>query len=144
MTKSDLRKQFFVFISAAGVIVAALILLLFVEPPIRRYLTVFLTSVDQDQAEVAVNLLDNFFRIIKIILWFILVVSFVRLINVLLFETLLRKTSSYEISALVRNIFTVIICLVAFLLFCKRSMRPRMKSSRRFLPARRLSASSSV
>ena len=144
MTKSDLRKQFFVFISAACVIVAALILLPFVEPPIRRYLTVFLTSVDQDQAEVAVNLLDNFFRIIKIILWFILVVSFVRLINVLLFETLLRKTSSYEISALVRNIFTVIICLVAFFIILQTQYETAYEKLAPILPARRLSASSSV
>jgi small-conductance mechanosensitive channel len=116
MTKSDLRKQFFVFISATIVIVAALILLKFIEPPIiEQYLPAFLASINQGQAEkIAFNLLYNFFRILTIILWFILVVSFVRLINVLLFETLLRKTSSYEISALVRNIFTIIICLIAF------------------------------
>nr|MDQ3374792.1 mechanosensitive ion channel family protein [Acidobacteriota bacterium] len=118
MTKSDLRKQFFVFISVAGIIIASLILLGFIELPIKGYFpaffTSFFTSVSQGQVNVAVDLLDNFFRIVKIILWLILVVTFVRFINVLLFETLLRKTSSYEISALVRNIFTIIICLVAF------------------------------
>jgi small-conductance mechanosensitive channel len=118
MTKFDLRKQFFVFISVAGIIIASLILLGFIELPIKGYFpaffTSFFTSVSQGQVNVAVDLLDNFFRIVKIILWLILVVTFVRFINVLLFETLLRKTSSYEISALVRNIFTIIICLVAF------------------------------
>ena len=116
MTKSDLRKQFFVFITVASVIIAALILLKFIEPPIiEQYLTAFLASINQGQSEkIAVNLLYTFFRIVTIILWFILVVAAVRLINILLFETLLRKTSSYEISALVRNIFTIIICLVAF------------------------------
>ena len=116
MTKSDLRKQFFVFISATIVIVAALILLKFIEPPIiEQYLPAFLASINQGQAEkIAFNLLYNFFRILTIILWFILVVAAVRLINILLFETLLRKTSSNEISALVRNIFTIIICLIAF------------------------------
>lgn len=116
MTKSDLRKQFFVFISMAGIIIAFLVLLLFIEPPIKSYFPTFFTSITQNRVsvDVAVGLLENFFSIFKIILWFILVVAFVRLINVLLFETLLRKTSSYEISALVRNIFTIIICLVAF------------------------------
>lgn len=114
MTKSDLRKQFFVFISSAGILIAFLILVNFIELPIEGYFSAFLTSVNQEQLDVFSGLFDNFFIIIKIILWFILVIAFVRFINFLLFETLLRKTSSYEISALVRNIFTIIICLVAF------------------------------
>ncbi len=114
MTKSDLRKQFFVFISVAGVLIASLILLWFIEPPITRYYSALITSVSWAQVDVAIALLDNFFRIVTIILWLSLVITFVRFINALLFETLLRKTSSYEISALVRNIFTIIICLVAF------------------------------
>ncbi len=114
MTKSDLRKQFFVFISMAGILIASLILLKFIEDPVKSYYSAFFTSVSQDQVDVAIALLYNFFRIVNIVLWLILVITFVRFINALLFETLLRKTSSYEISALVRNIFTIIICLVAF------------------------------
>jgi small-conductance mechanosensitive channel len=114
MTKSDLRRQFFVLIFVAGILIASLILVDYVKPPIERYFSALFTTVSQDQINISIELIENFFLIVKIILWFVLVVTFVRFVNTLLFETLLRKTSSYEISTLVRNIFTVIICLVAF------------------------------
>ena len=114
MAISELRKQFFIFISLGGILIASLILLPFIEPPIQKYVAAFFTSISQDQANVATELLDNFFRIVKIVFWFVLVVTFIRFINALIFGTALRKASSYELSALIRNVLTIIICLVAF------------------------------
>ena len=114
MAISELRKQFFIFVSIAGILVATLILLSFIEPLVQKYIAAFFTSVNEDQANVATELLGNFFRIIKIIFWFVLVVTFIRFINALIFGTALRKASSYEISGLIRNVLTIVICLVAF------------------------------
>lgn len=114
MAISELRKQFFIFVSIAGILAVTLILLPFIEPPTQKYIAAFFTSVNEDQANVATELLGNFFRIVKIIFWFVLVVTFIRFINALIFGTALRKASSYEISGLIRNVLTIIICLVAF------------------------------
>jgi len=116
MAISELRKQFFIFVSIGGILIAALVLLPFIEPPIQKYVAAFFTSVNQDEAAVAVavDLVDNFFRIVKIIFWFVLIVTFVRFINALIFGTALRKASSYELSGLLKNVLTIVISLVAF------------------------------
>ena len=114
MAISELRKQFFIFVSIGGISIAALVILPFVEPTIQKYVAALFSSFNREQAEVAVELLDNFFRIVKIIFWLVLVVTFLKFINAIIFGTVLRKASSYEFSGLLRNVVTIIICLVAF------------------------------
>jgi small-conductance mechanosensitive channel len=114
MAISELRKQFFIFISIGGILVLSLVTLSFIEQRVPKYIAAFFSSVNQDEAQVATELFNNFFRIIRIIFWFVLVVTFIRFINALVFGTALRKAGSYELPSLIRNVLTIIICLVAF------------------------------
>ena len=65
-------------------------------------------------SELSITLLNNFFRILKVILWFILIVAIIRFINSLIFGRALRKTSSYELTNLIRNVVVILIYIIAF------------------------------
>jgi small-conductance mechanosensitive channel len=58
-------------------------------------------------------LFEIFYRILKIVLLMTLVVAIIRLLNLLIFSTVLRS-ASYEITTLLRNVLSIIIFLVAF------------------------------
>ncbi len=114
METSKLRNKFIFFIVFAGVITLLLILFSFVEGFIKDYLTNFFDSTDRRTVETAAVLFDQLFRVLKIVLWMSLIVTIVRFVNHLVFSTALRRSSSYEISTLLRNVFSIIIYIVSF------------------------------
>ncbi len=63
--------------------------------------------------DTAVILFDNLIPILKIFLWMVLVVAFVRFLNVLIFSTIL-SSNQYEVSNLLRNVISIVIFVVAF------------------------------
>ena len=113
MNVSGLQKRFLIFIILAVTIFLALILVSFIEPTLRQYVESIFNSTDVQIRETAVNLYDNLIPIVKILLWMILVVAFVRFLNVLIFSTIL-SSSQYEVSNLLRNVISIVIFIVAF------------------------------
>jgi small-conductance mechanosensitive channel/CRP-like cAMP-binding protein len=64
--------------------------------------------------ETSVVLIVTIFHILKILLWMALVISVVRFLSLLIFETVWKTSSQSEISSLVRTVLSVIIYIVAF------------------------------
>lgn len=113
MLAAELRNRFVFFIIFAGIITLALIVIPSIEPLIKDYAAAFLGRGDGRMGATAAILLDQIFRILKIALWMSLVVAVVRFINQLVFSTAFRS-NSHEISSLLRNVFSIIIYIVAF------------------------------
>ena len=113
MNISGLQKKFLIFIVLAVTVTLALIFLKFIEPTIREYILSIFSTTDEHMGQTAVSLFDNLIPIIKILLWMILVVAFVRFLDALIFTTVL-STNQYEVSNLLRNVFTIVIFIVAF------------------------------
>ena len=65
-------------------------------------------------SETAKNLSDILFRIFKLLLWMILIVAIIGFINALIFNTVLKNTSNYELATLLRNVLSIIIYVAAF------------------------------
>lgn len=107
----NLRNKFVFFIIFAGLVTLALIVFPFIEHPVEDYVSNFLGATDGRMGATAVVLLDQIFRIVKIILWMSLIISVIRFINQLIFSTALR---SNEISSLLRNIVSIILYIVSF------------------------------
>jgi small-conductance mechanosensitive channel len=114
MNPTELRKQFLLFIVAAAVITALLIILPIIEPFLKRYVAEFFSSTEERMGATASQLFEHFLNILEIILWMALVIISVRFINSLIFGTALRKSGSYELSTLLRNVISIIIYIVAF------------------------------
>lgn len=113
MNVSGLQKKFLVLIVLAVTIILTMILLKFIEPTLKQYVGNIFSSTDKQMGETAVALFDNLISIVKILLWMVLVVAFVRFLNVLIFSTVL-SSSQYEVSNLLRNVLSIIIFVVAF------------------------------
>lgn len=62
----------------------------------------------------SVSLLENLLRIVKIILWMVLVISTVRVVIRLISETILKNASQSEIATLSRTVLSIIVYIVAF------------------------------
>lgn len=113
MESSSLRKRFVVFIAVALTVTLLLILFPFIELTLNKYVAGFFGKNDEQMGNTAVNLFDNLFSIIKIVLWMTLIVAGVRFLNYLVFSTFFRS-GQHEISNLVRNVVSVIIFIGAF------------------------------
>ena len=114
MIVSELRKKSVFFIGLAGTIILILIIFPFIELPLKNYIASFFGANDLHMGETATILLDNFLRIIKIILWMTLAISIVRFLDFLVFGAAFRGSNQYELSSLMRNVFSIIIYIVAF------------------------------
>lgn len=74
-----------------------------------------LNDTDADMmSSTTVSLVVNIFHILKIILWLALVVSIVRFVSFLIFETAFRRSGQSEISSLLKTVLSIIIYIVAF------------------------------
>jgi len=113
METSKLRNKFVFFIIFAGIITLLLILFPFVEVPIKDYIAGFFGSTDQRMGDTGAMLFDQIFRVLKIVLWMSLIISIIRFINQLVFSTAF-SSNSYEISSLLRNVFSIILYIVSF------------------------------
>lgn len=120
MDSSVIRRRFVVLLVLAVITISSLVFLSVVQAPIIEYLTRFIQLVNHDSidstqmSELASELLKNIFRILKIILWFILIVAIIRFFNSLIFSRALRSTSSYELTNLIRNVVVVLIYIISF------------------------------
>jgi small-conductance mechanosensitive channel/CRP-like cAMP-binding protein len=62
----------------------------------------------------AVSLVENVLRIVKILLWMVLVISTVRTVTRLVSEAIFTGANQSEISSLIRTVLSIIIYIVAF------------------------------
>ena len=62
----------------------------------------------------AVSLVGNFLRVVKIILWMVLVISTVRFLTRLVLRTLFKNTTQSEIASLSKTVLSIIVYIVAF------------------------------
>ena len=65
-------------------------------------------------SELSISILTNVFRLLKIILWFILVIAIIRFFNALIFNRALRNSNSYELTNLIRNVVMILLYIIAF------------------------------
>jgi small-conductance mechanosensitive channel/CRP-like cAMP-binding protein len=113
MQFSDLRNRFLFFLVFAGTITLFLIVFPFAEEPLKDYVLKLFGTTDGKMGATAVLLFEQILHIIKVILWMSLIVSIVRFANYLIFSTAFRS-NEYKISSLLRNVFSIIIYIVAF------------------------------
>lgn len=115
MENPKLRNKFIFFIVFVSAITLLLVLFSsFIEDPAKEYIAELFGSTDRRTGETAVTLFEHLFRILKIVLWMSLIVSIVRFVNRLVFSTALRRSNSYEISSLLRNVFSIIVYIISF------------------------------
>ncbi len=113
MRNSNFKKKFVFFLIFAGIVTLLLILVQFIEDSLKDYVSNFFVTTDGRMGVTAAVLFDQLLRIVKIILWMSLIVSIIRFVNYLIFSTALRS-NDYEISSLLRNVFSIILYIVAF------------------------------
>lgn len=65
------------------------------------------------------GLLSNIVLILKILLWFALIILIVRFLNSFLFRTALRGASNYELAGLIKSIVNILIYIIAFFVIFK-------------------------
>lgn len=115
MVISELRRKSLFFLTFGGIIVLILIILSFLQDDLINYsLQLFNKLSDRQYGERGLLLLDHFFRLIKIGLWLALIIAAVRYIDFLIFRAALRNSNQNELSSLLRNVFSIIIYIVAF------------------------------
>jgi len=129
MPAPDLKKKALVFVLFVGIITLLLLVLPFIEGSVREYIALhFGLVITPDGNAVASNgdnlpgkmtettvvLIATIFHILKILLWMALVITVVRFLSYLIFETVLKTSGQSEISSLVRTVLSVIIYIVAF------------------------------
>lgn len=119
MKSSDFRKQFFIFLLFAGTVTTALVVLSLVKPSLQHYVEAVFAATDAVMGSTAGLLFSQILSIFEIVLWMALVVAIVRFINSFVFGAVLRKTSSYELSNLLRNVLAIVVYIVAFFVIFK-------------------------
>ncbi len=113
MKFSELRNKFFFFFVVAGTITLSLIVFSFLEDLLKEYVTNFFSTTDDRMGKTAFMLFDQVLHVVKVILWMSLIISLVRFANFLIFSAAFRS-HEYKISSLLRNVFSIIIYIVAF------------------------------
>src|SRR5207237_7351673 len=96
-----------------GIVLIILTLLPFAYPFITQYIIKLFSTGDADMGVTAVSVFEVVYRILKIFLWMTLIVAFIRLINSILFSAFIKSTS-YEVSTLLRNVLSAVFFIVAF------------------------------
>ncbi len=117
--QSEFRKQLVLFLVLATIVVLILLVFPFVETPLVNYAKSFFDSTDEHMGTTAASLLATFLKILKIVLWMILVIAVVRILSNIVTNTILRNTGSYEITTLLRNVFSIAIYIIAFTMLVK-------------------------
>ena len=113
MKFSDLRNRFLFFFVFAGTITLFLMVFSFAEDSLKDYILKWFGITDDRMGATAVLLFEQVLHVIRVILWMSLIVSIVRFANFLIFNAAFRS-SEYKISSLLRNVFSIIIYIVAF------------------------------
>jgi small-conductance mechanosensitive channel len=124
MASPELQKRAVIFVIVAGIALAALTAMPFVEdwlqtvffPPFGWRFEAPWRLTDQSasgsmMASTYVSLIEHFFRLLKIILAMALIVAIVRFLNYLIFG---RAEGKREISSLLRTVLSIILYIIAF------------------------------
>jgi len=113
MALKEIRNRAFVFALVAGTITVVLMLFPFVVDPLKEWATTAFGSTDSVMGVTAMSLIENIASVIKVILWMTLIVSLVRFFDFVIFRGALSSAKG-EVSSLLRNVFSIIIYIVAF------------------------------
>ncbi len=119
MLNVELRNKTFVLLVYAGIITIVLMLIPG-DDTARLYLEPYLQGGDGtggmagQVGRTIESLFLNLLHIIKIILWMTLVIIFVRYLNYIIFNVVLRNNTQTEISSLIRSVVSIIVSIVAF------------------------------
>ncbi len=122
MEPNEVKKQTAIVSIVSIIIIAGLIFLRFVEPAISSSISSFIAAASENpevatmQAKFAESVITNFFSVIRILLWFSLVIAIVRLLNNFVFSLALKNARSYELSGLISSVINIIIYIVSFFL----------------------------
>jgi small-conductance mechanosensitive channel len=124
MNKVSFRKNFYFTIAAVGAIAALLIALGYSESFLKDrvwalIISLFGLSDSSDMGQTAVDIFTNALRIIKVILWMAIIVFLVRFFSALFFDRLFRRDDARETPALIKNIFSIIVYMIAFFIIFK-------------------------
>lgn len=118
MPSQDLRKRVLFHTIAAFIVGIVLIVLPSFGSLIRGYITAAADSVEgvfpQMLTTTTVSLAISIFHLLKIFLGMALVIILVRMTVLLLFQTVLRRSSQSEIASLLKTILSIVIYIVAF------------------------------
>lgn len=127
MSASEFRKKAIIFVVFAGIVLMILVLLPFAEDYLKAYiLDQFAISIMPDGSTVAasgeersemvietsISLGINFLRILKIILWMLLVISIIRFVAYMILKTI--RGAQSEAGSLVKTVLSVILYIVSF------------------------------
>ena len=134
MAAADFYKKAVYFLLVAGSVLLALVILSLLEEVGRNYLVSHFafdldprgrliprTGADAPDmlTSTGISLVENVLRIVKVVLWLAFVVSVIRLLTRLLFETVLRSAAQTEIASLLKTVLSVVIYIVAFFIIFK-------------------------
>lgn len=132
MAAADVYRKAVYFLIVAGSVLLALIVLSLLEEIGRGYLidnfpfqldprgNLVVRALREGEsapsmvATTGLSLVENVLSIIKVVLWMAFVVSVIRLLTRLLFETVLRSASQTEIASLLKTVLSIVIYIVAF------------------------------
>lgn len=129
MAAAEAYRKAFLFLIVAGSILLALVLLSLLEDLGRNYLAESQSFAYDAQGNLVaaagpdapgmmtttvISLVENVFRVVKVLLWLVFVVAIVRMITRLLFETVLRAAAQSEVASLAKTVLSIVIYIVAF------------------------------
>ncbi len=129
MAAADLYKKAVYFLIVAGSVLLALVLISLLEEWGHKYLVNNFPFVVDTRGHLVpkpggeapdmmtatgVSLFENILRIVKIVLWMVFVVAVIRMVQRLLFATVLRSVSQSEITSLLKTVLSIVIYIVAF------------------------------
>jgi len=127
MSAIEFRKKALVFVAFAGVIVLILVLMPFAEAQLEVYiLSQFGIAITPDghlvpasgdqrpgmMVETGISLGVNFLRIVRILLWMMLVISVIRFFGYMIVSTI--RGAQSEVGSLVKTVLSVILYIVSF------------------------------
>lgn len=112
----------FLFSFFAGVTVALVISLLYIsEPALRAYFMEQMGPYAAGEGETQTRLAyEMVLKIIKLVLWAGLALAFVRALGAAIFSLAFRLRKGYEAPSLVRNIFSIIVYAILFVIIFNR------------------------
>lgn len=130
MPSPNLRKRLVFYVTLIGIIALVLILLPFAEEIVKRHIlselgiaidaTGLATNADTKGPPLGVavvttvSLVTNILHLVKIFLGMAVVIATVRLVSILLFESVLRRSRQSEIASLLKTVLSIIIYIVSF------------------------------
>ena len=118
MSRTQFRKQAFLFLAATTLLLLALV---FVYYFVANLQPLFVGQIaDPQMKQAAEASFDNVLKVTKIVLWMGLAIALVRALNGLIFGFAFRLRKGYEAPSLVRNTFSIVTYVIIFVILFKR------------------------